>query len=598
MQYLQNMQIRATMTLSIVVDGKLWGMISFHHRKTKTPAPKLREVLTSFAEIFTMKLKMLRQQERLQLVARVDALKDDLLGQIETDKTLVDALPKLGPLVQEVMGACGTVVVVGSKIVSTGQVPEQALIERLQSEAKTEPHNLIAIDNLAERFPELAPSFNGCAGALVVAIGPDRAFCIFRTEQVQNVLWAGNPEKMIGQYEGKARLEPRGSFSAYLQEVENSCNAWSELDQYFARSIWALVNAAERQALMKTLNRQQKLMIDELNHRVRNILSLVRSVSKQARRRYGSLSSYAKSLESRIMALAAAHDIASGSEISNVELKSLITQELTPYLKDEAADVTGPDTYLRADIAPIFALVIHELVTNAAKYGALSDGVGTVSVVLTEKSDGIEVFWQERDGPQVEEPQERGFGTVLIESAVQYELGGEAKLEFRPSGVEARLFLPNATMEMDAALTAGAVRVGTPIVLQTAEPFVAGDNAGHVLIVEDNFIIAQEMHDQIEDFGFSEIEICSNCKDALAFLESETPVLAILDVNLGMDQTSLPIAEELVRMDVPFLFVTGYGDTLEMPETLDHVTRLTKPVSDPGLNAAIGKLLAPSGRSG
>ena len=585
MQYLRNMQTKATMTLSILVAGRLWGMISFHHRQAKIPPPKIREILTAFGEFFAMKVHAFQKEERLALVSYVDDFKQKLLKQVENDKTLADALPKIAPMVQQVVDCSGIVVITGSRVVSSGRVPERVLLDLLRKSVEAAPERILKIHSLIESHPDLASSFNGCAGVLAVADPSGRAFFMFREEQPRSITWAGNPQKKIEVTAGTTRLTPRGSFAAYLQTVNGSCKEWADGDVYFANRIWMLVKAAEGQALLNTMNRKQKLMIDELNHRVRNILSLVRSVSKQARRRNGSIPSYTRSLESRIMALAAAHDIASGSSLKAVEVKALIRQELAPYLSDEAADIIGSNTYIRAENAPIFALVIHELVTNAAKYGALSNGNGHVSVELVCRDGNVLIIWREVGGPVVHPPEEPGFGTRLIENAIQYELGGETELEFEPDGVEARLILPAAVLETSSA--ARSVAKATKPDVAQGKPLSAQGIEGFALVVEDNFIIAQEMVEQLEDIGFSTVETRSNPVDALMLLEREIPAIAFLDFNLGMNRTSIPIAERLLEMQVPFLFVTGYGVALEVPKSMVAVRRLTKPVSEAELREAI-----------
>lgn len=219
------------------------------------------------------------------------------------------------------------------------------------------------------------------------------------------------------------RLSPRGAFSAYLAEARGRSKPWSEQDLYFSSRIWSLVNSVERRVMMTSLTRQQQIMINELNHRVRNILALIRSVSQQARRSsYGSLESYSRSLESRIQALAASHNLASGSVVATVPIVKLITTEFEPFGL-EASDrytLTPIEGALRAEVAPIFSLVIHELVTNAVKYGALSNDTGTVELSLSQRDEGMELLWIERGGPLVTEPAELGFGSTLINQAIPH----------------------------------------------------------------------------------------------------------------------------------------------------------------------------------
>lgn len=592
LEYLRNMACEATMTLSVVVEGALWGMISFHNRKPRVPSEKLRRILVAFLEIFTTKLTAFQKQKRMDMISRVDQVMDDVLGQIDNDTKMEDAMPRIGPLAQEVLQACGLALLQGSRTFGYGQWPDQAVLDRVLQKVQADPSQTLVIDNLAEMFPDLSPALNGCAGVIASAAKRNRAFCIFRPESARQISWAGNPEKEITSVAGKARLSPRGSFSTYLEDIQGYCEAWTDEDVYFAERIWVLLDSAERQALKNTLNRQQNLMIDELNHRVRNILALVRSVSRQARRHYGSLESYSLSLESRIQALAAAHDIASGSSSVAIDIKELVTLEMAPFAKTGRVDISGDSRFIRADVAPIFSLVVHELATNASKYGALSRPAGDVSIVLSAGNQGVSMHWRERGGPKVTEPDMRGFGSTLIEKAVPHELGGTTELRFEPDGVVADIFLPDAIFDYEFHRSKAIAQQSQGFAKVTEiDKLNFKEMDGYVLVVEDNYVIANDTKDQINAFGFEDVEVVSNVSDALEALETEAPVLAVLDINLGPNSNSEPVAFRLLELGVPFFFVTGYGEKANLPNALQKAPRLTKPVSSIELKAEIHRSL-------
>ncbi|MEM8753907.1 MAG: response regulator, partial [Pseudomonadota bacterium] len=293
-----------------------------------------------------------------------------------------------------------------------------------------------------------------------------------------------------------------------------------------------------------------------------------------------------------IHALAAAHEISVGAGIEAVAIGELIARELEPYRKAEAdrVTITGPDRRLRADIAPIFSLVIHELATNAAKYGALSVDGGHVRIELADDGDDLIVSWREVGGPTVSPPDERGFGSTLIEQAVPYEMGGRAELSFEPSGVSAELTLPDHLFDREPELSLRARP--RPIKVEEAiAPSGFDQIEGAALIVEDNFVIAQGMAQQLEDFGFDDVRMCGTVENALESLEDELPAFAILDVNLGHGATSEPIAAKLSDLGVPFVFVTGYGDNFDFPPALRGVAKLPKPVPSADLFRQVEKLL-------
>ncbi|WP_299957434.1 HWE histidine kinase domain-containing protein [uncultured Roseobacter sp.] len=587
MQYLTNLGSKATMTLNIVVEDRLWGIISLHNRSRKVPPATLREVLKSFVPVFSAKLLAIRNEETL---GRIRRLEETIVSDPARDFRMEKLLPEIAPLVMEVIDADGIAAIGATTTSSFGMSPKPELLRQLQIHASGQVGAVIAIDNLVDAFPDLAKETNGCAGALVASILPDSAICIFRREVSQDVAWAGKPDKPVTEVDGKLRLSPRGSFSVYIENVAGRSKTWSADDQYFIGHVRTLLHASERQTLMNTMNRQQSLMIDELNHRVRNILALVRSVSRQSRRRYTSIDGYADAIESRIRALAASHELNAQSLTSSVSIKSLIKKEFEPFTKvaESRLHLEGPDRNLLAETAPIFSLVMHELATNTVKYGALSVEEGEVRITLERLPDAMQVTWQEHGGPTVNTSAANGFGRAMIEHAVPHELGGSAQLIFEPAGVKAVFLLPDRHFDDTEAPRDLEPRADPRA--PGAKRFSAKDIRGPVLLLEDNYLIAKEMSDQMREFGFAEVEIFANSVDALAFLDIEPVALAILDVNLGQNQDSFEVAMKLQGMGLPFLFVTGYGGNAALPDPLKDTPLLSKPVSTDELQEQLFKL--------
>ncbi|MEL6523241.1 MAG: HWE histidine kinase domain-containing protein [Pseudomonadota bacterium] len=579
LQYLRNMGSGATMTLSVVLDGQLWGIISFHHGKPKVVPGQIRQILISgFLPVFCLKLNMLLQKGLIDLSMGLDQLQSNVQLALEKSTDISEVLNDAGPLICKFLDLSGICIVSGSQSYGYGVRPGQAVIESLVKAATDSEDKLLMTDNLQTRFPgDYSPS-EEAAGALVSVHSGSRALLLFRAEIQQQVHWAGNPEKTIETVDGNKRLLPRDSFSAYLEKVEGRSKAWSPDDRRLPSQLWPLLGAAERQAYMNDVTRQQKLMIGELNHRVRNILSLVKSVSHQARRHNSSLASYSQALEARVHALAAAHDIGSGAIHASVSVAEIIRLESNPYNNgDDGQRVrrVGPDFSIRAENAPIFALVVHELMTNAVKYGALSEPKGWVEIETKQASDHVQLLWVEKGGPPVAEPESKGFGTVLIEQAVPYEMNGKSEISFLRDGVEAKLILPLEMLDLSNFKRGKAAEVTEPV----DAPISSRLRQGLIMILEDNFMIATDLQSELRELGLETTEILGRVADALEFLEDETPVLALLDVNLGRGETSEAVASALVKRGVPVIYITGYGDQVSMPAHLSNIPVLTKPVS-------------------
>ena len=183
----------------------------------------------------------------------------------------------------------------------------------------------------------------------------------------------------------------------------------------------------------------------ELNHRVKNTLANVLSIVSLTRRRADSLDEFAEGIDKRIRALSATHDLLTQSEWGTTPVSSVISVELAPYTNAAEHEVLadGPPVELAPNDALSLGLAVHELATNAAKYGALSVNGGKVSIDWTLVNENLaRIDWVESNGPVVSEPEKRGFGTDLIEKIVAHELRHPVELQFRPEGVRCTLLVP------------------------------------------------------------------------------------------------------------------------------------------------------------
>ena len=183
----------------------------------------------------------------------------------------------------------------------------------------------------------------------------------------------------------------------------------------------------------------------ELNHRVKNTLANVLSIIALTRRRATDVNEFADGLDGRIRALSATHDLLTHSDWGSTPVRAVVEAELLPYAHggDHQLVINGPDVELAPNDALSLGLAIHELTTNAAKYGALSTPGGTVSVTWAPVSDSlVRIEWLERGGPPVPPQRGRGFGTDLIERIVAHELRNPVRLDFEPEGVRCLLCIP------------------------------------------------------------------------------------------------------------------------------------------------------------
>jgi two-component sensor histidine kinase len=197
----------------------------------------------------------------------------------------------------------------------------------------------------------------------------------------------------------------------------------------------------------KLAEEQKDLLLAELDHRVKNALAVVSALISRSQETSGSVAELVTALDGRIKSMATAHELLSRRKWHGLSLGDLIERELEPYATGSNVDIGGPDVMLKAEAGQALAMVVHELATNAAKYGALSDRRGRVSVRwrhLAGNGAGAQLAldWVETDGPAVVPSSRVGYGTSVIRDLIPYELGGSVDLKLAPEGVRCRLRIP------------------------------------------------------------------------------------------------------------------------------------------------------------
>jgi two-component sensor histidine kinase len=197
----------------------------------------------------------------------------------------------------------------------------------------------------------------------------------------------------------------------------------------------------------KRAEEHQRLLVAELDHRVKNVLARVAVVAMYTRQGSSSMDEFVRALDGRIQSMAAAHALLSQNRWQGVALTDLVHRQLAPYTTHANTTIGGPEITLTAEATQAAAMVLQELVTNALKYGALSTPNGRVSVTWERPSDpdGVArllITWRETGGPPTVAPTGSGYGTSLIRDLIPHELGGTVDLAFTAAGVCCTIEIP------------------------------------------------------------------------------------------------------------------------------------------------------------
>ncbi|HWF01618.1 MAG TPA: HWE histidine kinase domain-containing protein [Caulobacteraceae bacterium] len=315
----------------------------------------------------------------------------------------------------------------------------------------------------------------------------------------------------------------------------------------------------------------REALVYELDHRVKNVLASVNSLAAQSARRTVSLDAFLKTFHGRVDAMAAAHTLLMATRWRGAEIGNIAAAELAGLAQGRAR-WEGPEMLLNARATNALTLALHELGTNAVKFGALSVESGRVDVRWKRlTSGGFELVWTETQGPAVPPPSHQGFGRTLLERVTGRELGGTATLDFPREGVRAVLiadFSALAASEGDVAAQKAPAFAAEPPSEQAGAS--AGSPGGddvrgvRVLIVEDAVLLAIELEAGLTEAGAKVVGVAADLDEAQRLSKLDFDV-AVLDANLN-GRSVMPVARALAERGTPFIFATGYGDAGAAPE--------------------------------
>lgn len=590
-QYLRNMGVSASLSISIVIDGELWGLISCHHDKPKTTPLPLRIGAELFGQYFSLHIADCERRAKLKATTDARAKLDMIVSQLGISDEISQGLGEQLAHFPDLISSDGVALWINGQWLRSGDTLNRHQTRQLlETAAHNAPREVWATNQITKELKTYEGSIAGML-AIPLSMAFEDYLVLFRNEEAHAIEWAGEPIKIVDT-NLVTRLTPRGSFDTWLEEVRGRSLPWNETDMSVAQSIGTylrdvILRRNELAEQERTQNEQRRQILNaELNHRVKNILSVVKSIVLQTGANAATVTEYAEVLEGRLRALASAHDQSLNGTKGGL-LTDLLKAEAGLYCDTNIPGrvfIEGPPVRMDNRAFGVFSLVVHEMMTNAAKYGALSvfDGSLNISWQLDDCGD-CTLCWREIGGPLVEKPSKTGFGSKLIRNSLEYDLRGKAEIEYHEEGLVASFVVPAEHVVLEAG--------STPIPTVDTKVAVELDlNGRTVLIIEDQNLIALDLEETLRKFGAGEVRLASNAGDAIRVLETVTPHLAILDFNLGGD-TSEDVAVRLLKLNVPFIFTTGYTDIEYISNRFQKTVVIQKPVNDTDFAAAVSSLI-------
>lgn len=464
-QYLRNMEVAASASVSIVKDGMLWGLAACHNATPKTIGWDVRAACRAIAGALGRQLRVKDDTDAFRERVRLRSFQDDLVALLSRDGSLEEAISNHVEEIRRALGGDGVAVLRGADLLMSGRCPSEREVRALaQWSLKRGAEQVFSTDRLVELYPTAA-TFQGVgAGLLSLTLSVSDPWVVlwFRAEEIEVIEWAGNPHKDDAG-DPNAILTPRASFDVWRETVRGRSRRWSQAEiEAAGRLRAAVIEVWQARGLME-LNRrlvasidekdmliqQKEFLIGEVNHRVQNSLQLVSSflaLQGRASNQPG-LAPALEEARRRLSAVALVHRrLYRSDQVESVDVARYV-EELTADVVASLGEAWGEQ--LRLDLAPILlptdraislGLVLTELMINATKY-AYGGGPGPLEVSIAEDRANVRLVVADKGVGVVDAGKTRGFGSRMMEALVR-QIGGELVREDNRPGLRVVLTAP------------------------------------------------------------------------------------------------------------------------------------------------------------
>ncbi|MEQ1651851.1 MAG: GAF domain-containing protein [Hyphomicrobium sp.] len=592
-EYLKNMNVGASMSISIMVGGELWGLIACHHGTAKHVPSNVRAAAELLGQVFSLQIQTVEGIEAYVTMRAARALLDRVVAEFPVQGELIDNLSQRLEQLASFINCDGIGIWIDGVWRGFGITPPATEIMPLIQEIDgLRDREIFVSQHLSEIYPRAASWSSDIAGLLAVPLSQIRGdyLIFFRKEVAQTIAWGGDPAKAGTADAGAIRLSPRKSFAAWREEVRGQSLPWSSRERLIGDTLRVylldiivrftdVILEERRQSQQRT-----RLVTNELNHRVKGTLELIRSLVTTAATD-GSMPDFVRALEGRIGAIALAHDavaLGNGSDVQGLIESAFAAQSAAI----DQIEVAGASVKLDAKAYTVLALVVHELASNALQFGALSTPHGHLIVRWAVTVNGLTLTWDELGGPSLRAPAHPGLGLNIIRRNIPHSLGGEADVQFEKAGLKARFSIPARFLESVPVVDIGDThRLAHTNAHRPLEGF-------ELLVLEDQMLLAIELEAMLRQHGAGAVELAGTVEKALEVIERRQPDAAVLDVDLG-DETAFAVAEELERRAIPFVFAASEFDRQFIPQHFNAVAVVSKPYSGDTVADAIHDSLMP-----
>jgi chemotaxis family two-component system sensor kinase Cph1 len=462
-QYLHNMGIRASASISIVKDGVLWGLVACHNETPRTLAYEVRAACRALAGSLARQIKAKEEAEGYRQRIRLRGFEDDIVALLSREGPLNDMLSRHLGEIARMMGGDSLAILRDGELITLGMTPNEGAIRELARwhlDRDVDP--VFSTDQLSALYPPGAAFQAQGSGILAVTLSADEPWLLmwFRVEQIETVNWAGNPHKAQSLQPGEV-LTPRASFEAWGETVRGRSTRWTLAEIEAAERLRAALLEVQQNRQVRELNRQltktlqdkdvllrqKEFLIGEVNHRVQNSLQLVSSYLSLQSRSSDDLKLQVALAEARkrLSAVALVHRrLYRGDQMGVVDLAR--------YIEELCADTfsfKGKDwkEHLTLELAPVLVstdravtlgLVLTELMINSNKH-AYAGQEGPIEVELREDRTHLQMIVSDKGSGKL--VTEGGFGSRMVEGLVA-QIGGELTYSDNAPGLRTTLKLP------------------------------------------------------------------------------------------------------------------------------------------------------------